>query len=141
MVRQTDDRLREFAQVESRNLGSILFVHHTGGQLQGKDEVLGDDLRRLCALAARPRHPRLEEEVGRHRGGQLLGIDHGLLFRRTLFEARFHDDDVVAIIGPRTLTIDASLPGRRFLVNSSTVAVNIQGDNSGLLQTLDSGPV
>ena len=48
---------------------------HTCQQLEGEDEVLGDDLGGLVALSAEPPHPRLEEEVGRHRGGQLLGVD------------------------------------------------------------------
>ena len=52
-------------------------IQHTCRQLEGEDEVLGDDLGGLVALSAEPPHPRLEEEVGRHRGGQLLGVDDG----------------------------------------------------------------
>ena len=61
--------------------GSVSFgitqpgIKHTCRQVEGEDEVLGDDLGGLVALSAEPPHPRLEEEVGRHRGGQLLGVD------------------------------------------------------------------
>ena len=56
------------------------------------------DVGRLVALSAHPPHPRLEQEVRGHRGGQLLGIysGGGLL----LLERWINSTELVIIMVP-----------------------------------------